>query len=218
MSATPPATPSAKPSATVRDLEILSMAFQCITSPLKIDFDKLANLGGFKTKASACASLSAVKKKLNLSTDGSTAGPSAPAGDTDETVEDSPVKSIPVKPTTKRVRKAKVNTDGEGNDIDATSKKNKQRELNADEENSIADGNDGGETSKPKKRGRKPAVGSTLSAKRVKTSPMTNDSAGVGVSGGPSAGKYTASTTFNDDDKFLSVIKHEEVDDVLRSN
>ncbi|KAJ9643892.1 hypothetical protein H2199_003758 [Coniosporium tulheliwenetii] len=48
---------------TARELEILALVHQCFSSDPKVDYEKLATLGGFKNKASASAVWGAIKKK-----------------------------------------------------------------------------------------------------------------------------------------------------------
>ncbi|KAI1383772.1 uncharacterized protein F4822DRAFT_433712 [Hypoxylon trugodes] len=52
---------------TARDVEILSLAWQCFDTNPKINWQKLADVAGFKNASTACACFGPIRKKLGIS-------------------------------------------------------------------------------------------------------------------------------------------------------
>ncbi|MCJ1272096.1 hypothetical protein MMC22_012003, partial [Lobaria immixta] len=171
-------------SLTPRDTEILCAVFQCLKEPVKVDFDKLALVAGYKTGASACNGFAQVKKKLNIGKIGAAdgkagpatpkdkgkAGPSDEAGfDTQDVKGEEEATATPVNPK-KRGRKPKTQTDDDGNVVAGATPKPKPRATKrkasgglgsevAKDDGSMDAGDGSVAIAKPLKRARKPAKG-----------------------------------------------------------
>ncbi|KAI1499248.1 hypothetical protein F5X99DRAFT_411269 [Biscogniauxia marginata] len=77
-----PNTPTVGGQLTQRDLEILAAAWNCFDSQPTINWDKLAEIAGFKNASSARACFLPIKKKVLGNTPASASGPSAPTAST----------------------------------------------------------------------------------------------------------------------------------------
>ncbi|MCJ1459435.1 hypothetical protein MMC28_009813 [Mycoblastus sanguinarius] len=148
---------SSAPHLTPRDMELLSIAFQCLQDPngLKVDYKKFAELASLKNVASASASFLVVKKKILAGASGPTNGDAS---------------SIPKSTLKKKGGKAQIeeNNGAEGDDHDdgATTpkvahKKRKPKAKAAAAENEggdLADTEKSPDTEIPKKRGKAKAT------------------------------------------------------------
>ncbi|MCJ1428358.1 hypothetical protein MMC29_006267 [Sticta canariensis] len=153
-----------------RDTEVLSAAFQCIKgSPVKVDFEKLALLAGYKSANAASNSFSNIKKKLNLIPNAAAQGnpgPATPKGKGKAETDDE--NDYEVTPTNinpkKRGRKPKVEVVADGMEVAGSAPAPKKRATEGDV---IGLGSETVVTSKPKKRGRKPKDDATLTPNPV---------------------------------------------------
>ncbi|EME39919.1 hypothetical protein DOTSEDRAFT_27864 [Dothistroma septosporum NZE10] len=109
------------------ELKVLQLAWQCFTQDPKVDYEKLASLGGWKNKNTAAAIYSAAKKKMLAGSD-APAPKSAPkkraaAGDA----------GVPKKRGRKaRTESAVVNTEGDDEEEDVKVKKEERRDSMED--------------------------------------------------------------------------------------